>query len=110
MRAQPRDWQPADSVLVGYAMFFDLQDESNSRELALWKIRQVIPDALYRIINSDGTAWDAPLVGAARGNVALPGADQLDLRKLPAPAKDKRPPTTPNRPRPAATTSPWPAR
>ena len=87
LRAQPRDWQPADSVLVGYAMFFDLQDESNSRELALWKIRQVIPDALYRIINSDGTQWDAPLRGVARGNVALPGADVLDLRKLPAPVK-----------------------
>ena len=88
LRAQPRDWQPADSVLVGYAMFFDLQDESNSRELALWKIKQVIPDALYRIINSDGTQWDAPLRGTARGNVALPDVDQLDLRKLPAPAKD----------------------
>ena len=88
LRTQPRDWQPADSVLVGYAMFFDLQDESNSRELALWKIKQVVPDALYRIINSDGTQWDAPLRGTARGNVALPGVDQLDLRKMPAPAKD----------------------
>ena len=89
LRAPARDWQPVDSLLVGYAMFFDLQDESNSRELALWKIKQVIPDALYRILNSDGTQWDAPLRGAARGNVALPDADQLDLRKLPAPANDE---------------------
>lgn len=85
---QPRAWTPADSMLAGYAMFFDLQDEANSRELALWKIRQVIPQQLYRILNSDGTAWDAPLIGAARGNVALPGADLLDLRKLPMPALD----------------------
>ncbi len=83
--AQPRAWSPADSVLAGYAMFFDLQNDANSRELALWKIRQAVPDALYKIINSDGTEWDAPLVGPARGNVALPGAELLDLRKLPAP-------------------------
>ncbi len=88
LRAQPRDWQPADSVLVGYAMFFDLQDESNSRELALWRIKQVVPEALYRILNADGTEWDAPLRGMARGNVALPAADQLNLRKLPTPPKD----------------------
>ena len=82
---QPKAWQPADTALAAYAMFFDLQDEANSRELSLWKIRQTMPEALYRIINSDGTEWDAPLIGTARGNVALPGADVLDLRKLPMP-------------------------
>ena len=86
--AQPRAWLPADSILAGYAMFFELQNDANSRELALWKIRQAVPDALYRIINSDGTEWDAPLVGSARGNVALPSAELLDLRKLPMPALD----------------------
>lgn len=85
---KPRAWTPADSLLAGYAMFFDLQDESNSRELALWRIRQVVPEALFRIIDSDGTEWDAPLIGMARGNVALPGADLLDLRKLPMPRDD----------------------
>ena len=86
--AEPRAWTPADSPLAGYAMFFDLQDESNSRELALWRIRQVVPDALYRVIHADGTSWDAPLIGLARGDVTLPGADLLDLRKLPMPAKN----------------------
>ncbi len=85
LRTEPRAWQPADTALVGYAMFFDLQDEANSRELALWKIRQSVPDALYRLIAADGTEWDAPLVGDARGNIALPAADVLDLRKLPTP-------------------------
>jgi penicillin amidase len=84
LRAEPEAWKPADTALAGYAMFFDLQDESNSRELALWKIRQTVPPALYALIAADGTGWDAPLVGEPRGNVALPGADVLDLRKLPA--------------------------
>jgi penicillin amidase len=86
LRAEPEDWRPADSLLAGYAMFFDLQDEANSRELALWKIRGTVPPALYALIAADGTEWDAPLVGEPRGNVALPTADVLDLRKLPTPA------------------------
>ncbi len=88
LRVQPRDWKIEDSALAGYAMFFDLQDESNSRELALWKIRQIVPDALYTLIAADGTEWDAPLFGAAHGNVPLPGPEVLDLRKLPMPAEE----------------------
>ncbi len=86
LQAKPKAWTASDSAMVGYAMFFDLQDESNSRELALWKIKQSVPDALYQLLAADGTEWDAPLMGEPRGNVALPSADVLDLRKLPAPA------------------------
>jgi len=87
LRARPKDWQLSDSAMAGYAMYFDLQDESNSRELALWKIRRTVPDALYKLIIADGTEWDAPLEGGPRGNVALPGPETLDLRKLPTPPK-----------------------
>ena len=83
LRTQPAPWTPEDTGLAGYAMFFDLQDESNSRELALLRIRRVVPPALYALIAADGTEWDAPLVGRARGNVALPDAATLDLRRLP---------------------------
>jgi penicillin amidase len=89
LRAQPAPWTPEDTGLAGYAMFFDLQDETNSRELALLRIRQVVPAALYRLIAADGTEWDAPLVGRARGNVALPAPAELDLRKLPMPPTER---------------------
>jgi penicillin G amidase len=85
LRSKPAPWKVSDSAMVGYAMFFDLQDESNSRELALWKIKQSVPDALYQLLAAEGTAWDAPLMGEPRGNVALPSADVLDLRKLSTP-------------------------
>lgn len=88
LRVEPKDWQLSDSAMAGYAMFFDLQDEANSRELALWKIKQVVPEALYSLIAADGTQWDAPLLGEARGNVPLPGPETLDLRKLPTPSED----------------------
>lgn len=85
LRTEPEPWQVIDSALAGYAMFFDLQDEANSRELALWRIREVVPPALYALISRDGSEWDAPLQGEPRGNAPLPGPDVLDLRQLPTP-------------------------
>lgn len=85
LQAEPEPWTVTDTALAGYAMFFDLQDETNSRELALWRIRDAVPPALYALVAMDGSQWDAPLVGPARGNVALPGPDLLDLRTLPTP-------------------------
>ena len=85
LRTQPKPWQPADTALTGFAMFFDLQDDSNSRELALADIRRYLPPALFRLIAADGTEWDAPLFGQPRGNVALPGPRELNLHALPAP-------------------------
>lgn len=84
----PQPWTVEDSALAGYAMFFDLQDESNSRELALWRIREVLPEALYDLVAVDGSDWDAPMFGDARGSPALPGPDQVDLRQLPMPPAD----------------------
>ena len=92
LQTKPEPWQLSDTALAGYAMFFDLQGGTNERELALWRIRQVVPTALYKLIAADGTEWDAPLEGVARGNVALPDAATLDLRKLPAPGIDGSPP------------------
>lgn len=85
LRQSPRAWTPADSALVGFAMYFDLQDSSNARELALWKLRARLPPALSALLSRDGTRWDAPLAGTARGDAPLPTAAQVDLRRLPAP-------------------------
>lgn len=83
LRQQPRRWEIADSALVGYAMYFDLQDSENKRELALWKLQPHLPPALFALLAHDGSEWDAPLFGEARGNATLPRADQVDLRTLP---------------------------
>jgi len=85
LQAEPEPWTVTDTALAGYAMFFDLQDETNSRELALWRIREAVPAELYALVATDGSEWDAPLAGEARGNVVLPGPDVLDLRTLAIP-------------------------
>ena len=82
LRQQPRAWTLEDSVLTGLAMYADLQDPANTRELALARIREVTPPALYALLTHDGSQWDAPLFGAPRGDAVLPGADVLDLRTL----------------------------
>jgi penicillin G amidase len=85
LRARPAPWQLADSPLVGLAMYFDLQDERNARELGLWRVRPHLPQVLYALVTHDGSSWDAPLQGEARGDAVLPGPEALDLRRLPAP-------------------------
>lgn len=89
LRQQPAPWQPVDAALAGDAMYFDLQGSgaTNTRELALWRSREHIPAALFALLARDGTAWDAPLMGAPRGDAVLPTAAELDLRTLPMPAE-----------------------
>ena len=89
LRQQPKPWLLADSALTGYAMYFDLQDSTNARELALWRLQQHLPAALFALLIHDGSSWDAPLVGALRGDAVLPSPDQVDLRRLPMPGSDQ---------------------
>ena len=85
LRTQPKPWKLSDSPLVAYAMYFDLQDGANARELALWKMRPHLPPALFKLLTHDGSRWDAPLTGSSRGDAVLPTADEVDLRRLPHP-------------------------
>ena len=88
LRQQPRTWTLPDSAVTGYAMYFDLQDASNRNELAMWRMQPHLPPALYALLRTDGSRWDAPLMGDARGDARLPGPDEVDLRTLPAPSGD----------------------
>ena len=88
LRQTPRAWTAADTLLVGHAMYFDLQDSTNARERALMRIRPRMPPALFDLLVHDGSRWDAPLMGVARGDAVLPDAKALDLRRLPSPPTD----------------------
>lgn len=87
---QPRPWSREDSALVGYAMYVNLQDASNARELALQNMEPHLPPEIFRMLVRDGTRWDAPLMGQARGDARLPDASTVDLRRL-APPQGGRP-------------------
>jgi penicillin amidase len=82
LRVAPRPWTAEDSVLVIDAMFFDLHDSTNARELGFAKIRSALPESVYKFVSAAGGPWDAPLLGPAMGYPALPPPSDLDLSKL----------------------------
>ncbi|MRV74309.1 penicillin acylase family protein [Duganella sp. FT92W] len=60
----PRPWSAADSLLVGWAMFFDLQGAQEARELARgWVKDNTTPEQLA-VLLPEATKWDAPLDAA----------------------------------------------
>ena len=91
LRQPPRRWEVADSALAGYAMYFDLQGVDNRRELDLWRLGRRLPAPLRGLLLRDGSQWDAPLLGGARGEAVLPDAASVDLRQLPFPGTAGQP-------------------
>ncbi|MBP7371017.1 MAG: penicillin acylase family protein, partial [Arenimonas sp.] len=85
LNTQPEAWKPEDSFLVGFAMFFDLQDEDNEREYKLWQLKSVLPAPIYTMLTQSQSAWDAPLFGTPKLAVTVPSADQINLNKFVAP-------------------------
>jgi penicillin amidase len=75
----PRSWTAADSLLVVWAMFFDLQGGQEPRELARGWLRAHADAAQLAFLLPESTQWDAPLDAA---QVAPPG--------LPIPAAPPR--------------------
>jgi penicillin amidase len=65
LRVQPEPWREEDSLLAGLAMFFDLQDSQNRRELGLLQLRAHQPEALVNLLAAPGSTHDAPLFGEA---------------------------------------------
>ena len=61
----PRAWSAADSLLVAYAMFFDLQGSQEPRKLARGWIAEHTDTAQRAFLLPDATEWDAPLDEAA---------------------------------------------
>ncbi|KQN70700.1 penicillin amidase [Duganella sp. Leaf61] len=62
--AAPRPWRAADSLLVIWAMYFDLQGNQLPRELARGWLRDHTDDAQRAFLAPSFTPWDAPLDAA----------------------------------------------
>lgn len=91
LRSQPEPWRSEDSVLVVFAMFFDLNSNgANLRELNMARLRAVLPETMADFLLQPGSDWDAPLRGTALAPRPLPAAEVFDLRsdrfRLPATA------------------------
>jgi penicillin amidase len=74
--AAPRAWSAADSLLVIWAMYFDLQGNLESRELARGWFRDHTNEEQRAFLSPQSTPWDAPLdaQAVAAGDIAIPAA------------------------------------
>lgn len=79
LRTPPEPWREEDTLLVGYAMFFDLHGSGNRREHAFVQARRHLPEELVAVLAADGSSWDASLMGEARA-----GLDEERLAALAA--------------------------
>jgi penicillin amidase len=76
--APPRPWTPADSLLVVWAMYIDLQGNQEPRELARgWLARHASAQQLAFLL-PEASSWDAPL-------------DAPDMALAPAPVPSSAP-------------------
>ncbi|MBV7537707.1 penicillin acylase family protein [Duganella sp. sic0402] len=72
----PRAWTPADTLLVVWAMYFDLQGNLESRELARGWFRDNASEEQRAFLAPESTPWDAPLDAQtiASADVVIPAA------------------------------------
>ncbi|TFW27401.1 penicillin acylase family protein [Massilia horti] len=61
LQAAPRPWSADDSLLVVWAMFFDLQGNQEPRKLARGWLREHASPAQLAFLLPEATEWDAPL-------------------------------------------------
>jgi penicillin amidase len=65
LRTQPEPWRAEDSLLVVYAMYFDLQSFETRRILARAVLRDRVPADLYAFLLPAASHWDAPFDSAS---------------------------------------------
>jgi penicillin amidase len=82
LRSRPQPWRAEDALLVVFAMWIDLQGSALPAELQRERLHAALPAALYQLVAASPSAWDAALDGSTLEPPPLPGADELDLRRL----------------------------
>ena len=72
LRAAPEPWRPEDSLLVIYAMWFDLQDASARYEQSVRALRLSLGQAGLDFLAPRGDSWDSALDGTTFPPAPLP--------------------------------------
>lgn len=86
LSAEPEHWRVEDSILVGLTMFLELNDARASRDIRRGYAKEALAETAFAWMYPEGTGWDAPLMGAARQPLPIPGPEVLDLRDYPVAA------------------------
>ncbi|WP_095497870.1 penicillin acylase family protein [Paraferrimonas haliotis] len=76
---EPQPWQAKDSLLVVYAMFFDLNDERANYDDSRSLLANYGSATLLNYLSPKGTDWDSALDGSSFSSATVPGDDVIDL-------------------------------
>lgn len=79
LSVQPEPWTREDTLLVNFAMYFDLNDDDASRDSTYAQLHESLGPELVGFLMPEGTPWDAPLVGPAIEVPPVPGPQTCDL-------------------------------
>ncbi len=84
LRTQPAPWRAEDTLLVVYAMYFDLQYEQVRRVLSRAALRERVPADLLAFLLPRTSHWDAPLDGASGESGARSESGPAETVAVPA--------------------------
>ncbi|GAN54953.1 penicillin acylase II [Tanticharoenia sakaeratensis NBRC 103193] len=79
LRVRPRDWQPADSLLVVYAMYLDLQPSAPRAQQDRAMLRQALGPDMAAFLMPRATPLDAPIDGSVLPAPPMPETMALPL-------------------------------
>jgi penicillin G amidase len=80
--AEPEPWLAADSVLVVYAMFMQLNDARASKDVRRGFAHREFPQEVFSWLYPDGTLWDAPIMGQPRTQPSVPPSSVFSVRDV----------------------------
>lgn len=85
LRLPLTDWAPEDSLLVIYAMYFDLQDREREYDLCRLRLERALAPAVVAFLTAPAWDWETPLEDepVASPPSPIPGPEALDLRTIP---------------------------
>lgn len=86
LTSKPRPWQSADSLLVIFTMYLDLQETLGKDELAQGFLHQQVPADWYAFLTQHSARWQAAIDGSQVTELPIPAS--------PYPALLQQPPTT----------------
>ena len=80
LNAPVKNWHQADTLLVLYSMYMDLQPQWSQSERSLTAMKDLLPEDWFAFLTSQGGYWDAPINGQALKAVSqLPEKSLSDL-------------------------------
>lgn len=85
LRCDPEPWHPEDSLLVGFSMFFTLQEETGVEDLSNEVVARALPPAAADFFFPRSSEWDAAIDGTTFPKAPIPGPGVISFSAVPKP-------------------------